>query len=493
MGYYMNKKGGKSRILIILMTVIILIAAVPWYFIISGNLNRDTTAEPTPPTDGSTAAEDVPPVEETPPPEIEPTPTPTPPPETEQMDDITVPVEYIVVDIATEHRELFVELNALAAEYNCVSVSLTAFDGRTGEYFTYVFGQADTATRRSADVDTKYRIASLAKLTTVICAMVLVDAGLIDLDADISLYLGYEVQNTNFPGTPLTTRMLMQHTSSIFDSGAFQSSRDRGSTDSLRVLLERGSSFRRNQPGSHFEYTNFGYAVLGAVIENVAGKSLDTYAREVLFDRLDIDAGYVPHKMRDTENIAVIYNDSHTVTRSVESQLDTDESEVLGHDLHLAQGNLTISVIDYARILVMLKNGGILGDARILSPGAVRAMHNVDVEGVAYEQGLATRHSFGDFMPDEGFFWHTGSAYGLFSQYVYCADLNSNRGVVVATVGATTGREPSGMVSVCTDLSVLVWRVLGFSGEDELTPREIREELQRLDEELDEEEPEQDE
>jgi len=296
--------------------------------------------------------------------------------------------------------------------------------------------------------------------------MVLYDAGLLDLDADISLYLGYEVQNTHYPGISITTRMLMQHTSSIFDSGAFQASRDRGSSESLRTLLERGSSFRRNQPGTNFEYSNFGYSVLGAIIENVAGKSLDTYAREVLFDRLDIDAGYVPLKMQDTENIAVIYNNNHVVTRSVQSQLEIGESDVLGHDLHLAQGNLTISTIDYARILAMLGNGGILHDARILSPGAIRAIHSTDVEGEAYSQGLATRYSFGDFIQGEGFYWHTGSAYGMFSQYVYSADLNINRGVVVATIGAETVRNESGMVSVCTELSTAVWEELWVIDED---------------------------
>jgi len=472
----MKNNKGNSGIVIITLSSVILIALVPWFFIILGNLNREDTSDLTQTHPEMSAAQEPSPVEESPLPDIEPTPLPTPTPEVEQVVDMEIPLENTIIGIATEYRELYQELNTIAAQYNCISASLTAFDNTTGEYFTYVYGQADVSTGRPLGVDTKIRIASLAKLTTVICAMVLVDDNRIDLDLDISIYLGYEVQNTHSPGTPITTRMLMQHTSTIFDSGAFQQSRDRGSTESLRVLLERGSSFRRNQPGSQFEYTNFGYSVLGAVIENVAGKSLDTFAREVLFDPLDIDAAYVPNKMHDTENIAVIYNDNHVVTRSLQSQLDTVESELLGHDLHLAQGNLTISTIDYAKILAMLSNGGVWGDVRILSLKAVRSIHDANVEGVAYDQGLATRHSTGDFIPDEGFYWHTGSAYGMFSQYVCSDSANTNRGIVVATVGADTGRESNGMVSICTEMSILTWNHLWQIDEESQSQQEVLEE-----------------
>ena len=254
-----------------------------------------------------------------------------------------------------------------------------------------------------------------------------------------------------------TTRMLMQHTSSIFDSGAFQISRDRNTSESMRVLLERGSSFRRTRPGSHFEYSNFGYAILGAIIENVSGRALDTFAREVIFQPLGIDAGYISGNLHNRENIAAIYNERHVVTRSVEAQLAITGSGRLGHDLHLAQGSLIISPIDYSRILTMLGNGGMLHGVRVLSEESVREIHNTTVVGAAYEQGLATRFSFGDFRPDEGLFWHTGSAYGLFSQYMQAAPLSENRGIVIVTTGATTGRELNGMVTICTTLASLVW------------------------------------
>jgi len=452
----MRNKAGKSGVLIIVLAAIILIALVPWYFIVARYLGFGSDSESDSERNENTA------VTQTAPPVVEPPPEPvqTPQPTPEPIFEPEVPLHETITSIRTDYPMLTGELNEIASHHDSVAVSLVFFDGGTGKYFTYEHGYADVEEKRVVNVDTKFRVASLSKLVTVLCAMVLVDKDLIDLDTDISVYLGYEVKNTNYPGTAITTRMLMQHTSSIFDSGAFQMSRDRNSSESLRYLLERGSSFRRNNPGTVFEYTNFGYSVLAAVCENAAGKTLNTLAREVLFEPLEIDAAYVPSTMHDTRNIAAIYNDRHVMTRSVQSQLEIRESETFGHDLHLAQGNLTISIIDYARILVMLGNGGVLNDVRILSSEAVREIHNTSVEGASYRQGLGTRFSTGDFIDNLGFYWHTGSAYGTFAQYIYNHSDNMNRGVVVVTTGAKTDRERNGMVTVCSKLSSVAWEEL---------------------------------
>ena len=457
-----NRDGKAGIVIIILLGIIILIVLVPWYFIVMRNLNSSETdmnnpaqSEETFETETVTPAEEEQPYIET-----------NVPPEEEREPDRLIIFREKETDIATEFPALNSELNSVALMHNTVAASLVVYNGETGEYFTYVYGFADSGERRPVNPQTKFRVAALAKLTTVICAMALVDEELLDLDMDISVYLGYEVSNTNHPGTVITTRMLMQHTSSIFDSGAFQMARDRNSSDSLRTLLERGSSFRRSQPGTSFEYTNFGYAVLGAICENISGKSLDTLARDVIFEPLGIDAGYVPGNLKNTEDIAVIYNEMHVETYSLESQLEIKESSQLGQDLHLAQGSLTISAVDYARILAMLGNGGVLRGTRVLSEESVRDIHNTTVEAEGFRQGLATRYSRDDILPDEGFYWLTGGAYGTFSQYISTTAENMNRGVVVVTTGATTDRDTNGMVSLCTSMMTLVWEEQRFFDEN---------------------------
>ena len=65
------------------------------------------------------------------------------------------------------------------------------------------------------DEDTCFRIASITKWVTAIGLMTLYDQGKLDLDKDISSYLGFKVRNPAFPDTPVTTRMLLSHTSSL--------------------------------------------------------------------------------------------------------------------------------------------------------------------------------------------------------------------------------------------------------------------------------------
>ncbi|MCL2821269.1 MAG: beta-lactamase family protein [Oscillospiraceae bacterium] len=369
--------------------------------------------------------------------------------------------EDIVIDIAEKLPELKDSLDAMAKRYSCIAVSLAYFDGDAGEYYLYQYGYANTRTEQKVNADTTFRIASLSKLMTVICAMTLVDAGLLDLDEDISVYLGYQVKNPNYTNTPITSRMLMQHTSSIHDSDVFQTSLFAAVPKPLRQLVESRSSFQNRRPGSQFEYSNFGISVLAAICEHASGEMLDSLARRAVFDKLEIDAAFVPKNLKDTSNIAVIYNHTHRQIRNVESQLEVVDSDgILGHDHNIAQGGLTISMLDFAKILAMLGNDGEIYNDRILSADAVHAINDANVNGPGYKQGLATRLVPGFTLgEDEGFYYHTGSAWGVFAQYLYTAD-DTNRGIIVLTTGASTGRLSNGMHRIGTDFSRLVWEEL---------------------------------
>ena len=467
----MKKKISGFNIFVLITVTLIALISTSIFFVQNPGPDYDTGTMPQE-TENPEAEEDPVIASPTPQPE-EPEPEPEPPPEPEPEEPEPEPEEpepepeptpdpepepdEVIISIAEQHPELKRTLDNTAARYNSVAVSFAYFDGDAGEYYTYQYGLADRSSRQSVDEDTKFRVASLAKLVTVICAMTLVDEGKLDLDVDISEYLGYRVRNPGHTNTPITSRMLMQHTSSIQDSNEFNSTLTASVPRSVQQLLGSGSTYGSGRPGTRFSYSNFAFSVLGAVCEKVSGKMLDTFSREVLFAPLDIDAAYVAKNLRDTENIAVLYNSGHNRTRSVAAQLDIVDSDgVLGHNINLAQGGLIINAVDYARILAMLGNNGELHGIRILSPESVYEINNTNAPGQSYEQGLATRFSPGVFN-NEGFFWHTGSAYGLFAQYMYSAD-ETNRGVVVITTGASIERLRNGMVNFCTDLSRQAWQ-----------------------------------
>ena len=378
----------------------------------------------------------------------------TEPDDEEPPDDTEEPLEpedAPVVNINATDEELSASLAEAASRFNCVAVSLASYDRENG-YFTYQNGYSVVSEQRLVEEETKFRVASLTKLTVVILAMSLVESGRLDLDEDISSYLGYEVKNPQFPGTNITSRMLMQHTSSLYDTGAFRSGNITYEADTTRQLL--GSTVHRDrEPGTQHEYSDFAYIVLGAVCEAVSGKLLDTLAGEVLFNPMGIDAAFAPYNIAN-KNLAALYNSSHAVSRSVQAQLEHGASGRLGHQQNLAVGNLTITTLDYARILNMLLSGGEYNGIRILSEDSVREIHNTDVKAGFYEQGLSVRFQEAAFL-DEGVYWHTGSAYGTFAQFMYCID--TGRIVVIVTTGANGEREANGMIKVCLALSELVW------------------------------------
>jgi len=443
--------------------VIILIALVPWIFILMRYIGVNEASEQNPgigenpvQTPSPMHSPDLVP-ERTPMPAPEPTPRRTPEPTPEPEPDERL------IDINYENPELTEILDNISSQSNCASVSLVVYDGGKKEYFSYLYGYADVGAKRSLNADTKFRVASLSKLVTVICAMVLVDKQVLDLDMDISYYLGYDAINPDFPNTAITVRMLMQHTSSFYDSDDFQNAAQGDFTNPVRHLIEADTSYKNYQPGTQYEYSNFGFSILAAVCEIIYGKKFDTLAREVLFEPMGIDAAYVASRLSDTSNIAAIYNERHTIRRSVQSLLNTTDSGVLGADIHLAQGNLTISAVDYARILAMLGNNGVFEGERILSQQSVREINYPTRRTEFFELGLSTRRSELLFMPGRTAYWHTGSAYGAFAQYVYSVDA-TNRGIVVVTTGAVNDRLPNGMIRVCTELAEAAWKNLENGG-----------------------------
>ncbi|MCK7533323.1 MAG: beta-lactamase family protein [Marinilabiliales bacterium] len=95
----------------------------------------------------------------------------------------------------------------------------TVCDGQvTG---TYQAGLRDFDRNLPVDANTKYRIASISKFVMTTAMMTLCDRKLLDLDEDVSTYLGFKLRNPAHPDTPITVRMLLLHTGSINEGSGY--------------------------------------------------------------------------------------------------------------------------------------------------------------------------------------------------------------------------------------------------------------------------------
>ncbi|MGH8074192.1 MAG: serine hydrolase domain-containing protein, partial [Lysobacter sp.] len=86
---------------------------------------------------------------------------------------------------------------------------------------TLAEGVADKSTGREVTAGDPVRIASISKLVTAVGVMRLVEAGTLDLDADVSDLLGWPLRNPAYPDTPITLRLLLSHRSSLTDAAGY--------------------------------------------------------------------------------------------------------------------------------------------------------------------------------------------------------------------------------------------------------------------------------
>ncbi|MBP9535909.1 MAG: serine hydrolase, partial [Pseudoxanthomonas sp.] len=96
-------------------------------------------------------------------------------------------------------------LAPLASAAGPVAQVRVAFD-RQAITATAAAGLADVAAARPVSADDPVRVASISKLVVAIGVMRLVEAGALDLEADVSTALGWELRNPAFPDTAITLR-----------------------------------------------------------------------------------------------------------------------------------------------------------------------------------------------------------------------------------------------------------------------------------------------
>ncbi len=157
---------------------------------------------------------------------------------------------------------------------------LVAKDGKS--VFERAYGLANRAQKLPNTVDTRFRIGSMNKMFTAVAVMQLVQAGKISLDAPLGTYLPAYPNRTLSSG--VTIRELLTHTGGTGDifGPAFDKNRLRLRTlgDYIDLYGSRPAEFK---PGSRWEYSNYGFILLGAVIEKVSGQSYYDYVQEHIY------------------------------------------------------------------------------------------------------------------------------------------------------------------------------------------------------------------
>ena len=137
---------------------------------------------------------------------------------------------------------------------------------------------------------TLYDIASLTKpVATTSAAMLLVQRGRLELDRPLADYL--PEWNGLRDRADMTARHLLSHTSGLPGGGPLTAV----GNDRQRVIAALGDMPLRARPGRWYEYSDYGFILLGALIERIAGERLDTFLEREVFGLLSLhETGFSP-------------------------------------------------------------------------------------------------------------------------------------------------------------------------------------------------------
>ena len=157
---------------------------------------------------------------------------------------------------------------------------IVAKDGKV--IFKGAYGMADREKKIPNTLETKFRIGSMNKMFTATSILQLVQAGKISLNDPMGKYI------TDYPNKEFASKVTIQHllthtggTGDIFGP-EFDTHRKDLKTlqDYVNLYGKRGLEF---EPGSRWEYSNYGFLLLGVVVERVSGKSYYDYVSENVF------------------------------------------------------------------------------------------------------------------------------------------------------------------------------------------------------------------
>ncbi len=312
------------------------------------------------------------------------------------------------------------------------------------------FGKADFARNIDVSTRTKFRFASVSKTISTIAVMKLAEQGTLNLDADINTILGYSVRNPNHPQTPITTRMLLSHTSTLIDGTTYNSflsaTNNNNPIPNISQLISAGGShystslFVNRVPGTYFSYSNLNFGIVGTIIEKLSNQRFDLFCKSHIFDPLGIEASYNVNHLPNINDIAVLYRKTGGTWvaqadnfQGVQPTFGNIAGYIPGtNGLRFApQGGLRISAIDMAKLMVAILNGGIVDQVQVLQTPSVTAMTTASWQfdgsngnnyyGLFRRWGLGTHITTNTPANDivlprsSQMFGHPGEAYGLIS------------------------------------------------------------------------------
>jgi CubicO group peptidase (beta-lactamase class C family) len=290
-------------------------------------------------------------------------------------------------------------------------------------------GLADRERELAVTPQSIFLIASVSKAVLAVGALALVEDGKLALDVDIDRYLPFPIANPAHPLVPITARQLLAHVSSISDL-QYQRNAARFYTFGADPTLSladfiRGffaadgayldpDTFAATAPGTAYEYSNVGFALLGYVLERAAGEPLPAFMQRRVFTPLGMTHTSYRLAGLPADQLVMPYGPGGAT----------------GHYTFadFPDGGVRASVLELAAFLRMVMGKGTLEGTRVLSEASVQELLRLQVPTIEDAGAQALGWDVRE-LARRSFYGHAGGETGVAAAMYF--DREADLGVIL--------------------------------------------------------------
>ena len=246
--------------------------------------------------------------------------------------------------VSSKYQTLATALDAYLVEESFNGVSLIASGDEIILFKSY--GLANVKNQEMLDVNHQFQIASVSKSFVAVSVLQLVEAGKLTLDQTIDKY---------FPDMPnaeeITIHQLLTHTSGLYSGDDLTNYSEVTSVEEIISPAFKPSNLYYEEPGTYSIYSNLGYDVLGAIIEQVSGMPYEKYLEKNILIPTDMTQSGLNIEGDALEKLATAYNGN------IEEGY---EAKVLHPSFGYSSGGLHSTAIDLYKYDRALKSNSLI-------------------------------------------------------------------------------------------------------------------------------------
>lgn len=301
--------------------------------------------------------------------------------------------------------------------------------------FKKSYGYADKENKIAVNNNHLFRIASLSKAITSVGIYKLIEQGKLKLDDKV---FGKKGVLKNDFGTvkkvleSITIQQLLQHTTGLWtndNNDPMFRNNSLNINDLIRVEITKNASSIKEIP-NNYAYSNFGYAILGRVIEKISGKSYEKYIQDEIFKPMKITNIKLAQK-----NELGSWNDEVKYYSDTFNPYDMNVNKMDAH------GGWVSSSSDFVKFMTFVDGFSNVKD--ILKSETIQKMITPSIQNQNYASGWAVNTNNN--------WWHTGSLPGTVSEMI-----RGSNGFNWVVLCNSSSESPN----IFTDLDNLLWPIV---------------------------------